>query len=450
MKRLIAIAACVLAMATAAFGAECVAERVGYRGWEAIHMGNGLVDLWIVPDIGGRVIQLEARGHEYFFVNDALAGKVVAQVDENGEPVPWPNYGGDKLWPAPQGADDGEHWPGPGDPVLDGGKFGAEILSPGGDEARVRLTSPVDKGRTGVQFIREFSLRPNEARVFSRTTMRNGIDRPVRWSVWEVTQLDARSPEPPGFNGDLVCYVPASDDSRHEKGFYVMFGDPENPAWRESARSGLIEGHFNYYVGKLGCDSDAGWLTAIDGRSGMAFAQVFEHFGDATYPDDGSSVEFWINGRGEFTFVGEDITLEDDLEVTFPLMEAEVLSPLVSLEPGEEYSFDMLWGVGSARGKPYVATDLSLVARPAAARLLGGVVSVEATVTPFVGGRLSCALVDNEGRRVALRELGLVVPGSRKQMRLAMRAPEATEAQIILTTEPGAEGHVLATLPVVR
>ncbi|HQK93320.1 MAG TPA: hypothetical protein PLD23_07430, partial [Armatimonadota bacterium] len=39
--------------------AQCVAEAVAYRGWDAIHLGNGIVDLWVVPDIGGRIIQVQ-------------------------------------------------------------------------------------------------------------------------------------------------------------------------------------------------------------------------------------------------------------------------------------------------------------------------------------------------------------------------------------------------------
>src|SRR5690606_9267285 len=76
----------------------------------------------ITPALGGRMMQIELNGHPYFFNNEALLGAVA----EDGETDKWLNYGGEKIWPAPQGWGLPDHWPGPPDPVLDGGAY--EVL----------------------------------------------------------------------------------------------------------------------------------------------------------------------------------------------------------------------------------------------------------------------------------------------------------------------------------
>jgi hypothetical protein len=133
--------------------AQCRVEVVNYRGWNVLKMSNELLELSIVPEIGGRIIQFVFDGHGYLFVNDSLAGKVLPY--QEGE---WNNYGGDKLWPAPQGWDGPHQWPGPGDPILDGGRFIYEILQAQGKRASVHLASPPDKERT----------QPSENAVLSR------------------------------------------------------------------------------------------------------------------------------------------------------------------------------------------------------------------------------------------------------------------------------------------
>jgi len=36
-----------------------------YRGWESLCLDNGLVELQVLPDIGGRVIQFRMGGKEF-------------------------------------------------------------------------------------------------------------------------------------------------------------------------------------------------------------------------------------------------------------------------------------------------------------------------------------------------------------------------------------------------
>ena len=93
-----------------------VASEGTYKGWKAISLTNEFSALQIIPDIGGRIIQLTFNGANLFWGNPALYGKSSPEtgLDPDGE---WMNYGGEKLWPAPQGWDNDRQWGGPPDPV---------------------------------------------------------------------------------------------------------------------------------------------------------------------------------------------------------------------------------------------------------------------------------------------------------------------------------------------
>src|SRR5262245_38610408 len=94
---------------TARFLAAAVG-RVGeteYNGWHGQQISNEWVQLIVVPQNGGRLMQVTFNGHPYFFVNPKLAGKYMPPSQTE-----WFNYGGDKLWPLPEGNDDEQHWRG--------------------------------------------------------------------------------------------------------------------------------------------------------------------------------------------------------------------------------------------------------------------------------------------------------------------------------------------------
>ena len=317
--------------------AQCRVEKVNYRGWEAVRLSNGLVELHIVPDIGGRIIQFSFEGHEYLFLNDKLAGKILPYKE--GE---WNNYGGDKLWPAPQGWDTPDEWPGPGDPVLDGGRFSWEIVSPKGKEASIRLVSPPDKERTGIQFSRVVMLRAGQPKVFFENNMTNVSNRRISWGIWSVTQIDASSRDGEGYNAQLDFYCDLNPRSLFRRKYCVLHGLVNNFAWMPDYQRKLFRGHYNYLVGKVGIDSPGGWLASVDGKTGYVLVQRYKHFPGRRYPDD-CSVEFWINGAGSFIAAKKLVENQPNPEKTPYLFEMEILSPLVSLRPGQSYTFETEW-----------------------------------------------------------------------------------------------------------
>ncbi len=182
-------------MASPALSYEAKIESTEYEGWKAYRLTNGIVTLYVTPEIGGRAIQLELGGQTYFFVNKQLAGKVLPE-SQNNLKAGWANYGGDKVWPAPEGWMNDDEWPSIPYYILDGSPFKSEIVKNTPEEVAVRVTSPPDQ-RTGVQFTRTYHVYAGTTRVQVDQVMRNISRRQVRWGIWHLIQNDAADAHDP-------------------------------------------------------------------------------------------------------------------------------------------------------------------------------------------------------------------------------------------------------------
>ena len=104
-----------------------------------LRLKNEFIEVAIAPELGGRIMEFSLSGRNFLFENPLLKGA------ENVQPTSawdgkWLNYGGEKIWPAPQGWGDPEReWGGPPDPFIDGGRF--DILAEG--ENFIEIASPV-------------------------------------------------------------------------------------------------------------------------------------------------------------------------------------------------------------------------------------------------------------------------------------------------------------------
>lgn len=117
-------------------------DNIDYLGWKAIRLANAWVKLTIVPQLGGRLMQVTFGDHDYLFVNQQLKGQSFSP-EVSAAQKRWFNYGGDKIWPLPEGSGDEQHWPGAEGAALDSGVFTAQVLSKG-ETCSVRLTGPSD------------------------------------------------------------------------------------------------------------------------------------------------------------------------------------------------------------------------------------------------------------------------------------------------------------------
>ena len=92
-------------------------------------------------------MQVTFAGHPYLFVNPKYKGQYVPPGGEAAKGR-WINYGGDKIWPMPEGTQDEQHWAGPVSDALDDGDYSFKILSQD-STCKVRLDGPPDP-KTGL------------------------------------------------------------------------------------------------------------------------------------------------------------------------------------------------------------------------------------------------------------------------------------------------------------
>src|SRR5579872_31287 len=137
------VASTIPGLAASSEDQTCRVEATKYRGWDAEQLTNRWVQLVIVPQNGGRLMQVTFNGHAYLFNNPKLAGKYFPPTTGK-----WFNYGGDKLWLLPEGNDDEQHWVGNSD-LIDDGTYDFRKLSDG-KRCEIELTGPADP-QTGVQ-----------------------------------------------------------------------------------------------------------------------------------------------------------------------------------------------------------------------------------------------------------------------------------------------------------
>jgi hypothetical protein len=349
-----------------------------FLGWRALHLDNGIVRAVIVPDIGGRVLQFWLADHPYLFVNEHLAGRLFTP-DENwgdGTISSWKNYGGNKTWPAPQGWDRSDQWPGPPDPVLDSGRF--QTLA--SERSRAVVRSPPDP-RTGLQITRELVLETGAARANLRRTMRNVSNRNVRWSLWDVTQLDCATEQRTVRPGCWMT-IPVNATSRFAGGFEVLYGPADNPQWRMD-RAPVFGVEYAGALGKVGLDSQAGWVAYSDPGGDWVLVHQFSVVAGAPYPDAGATIEVWTHGPGVAAGVDFD---QDHLRGHF--MEMEVLGPLVDLAPGAESSADLVWAACRCPGPIVDVTRAGCTGRSLQLQRLGDAWHVRGGFGVFAPGHV--------------------------------------------------------------
>ncbi|HET7841937.1 MAG TPA: DUF4380 domain-containing protein, partial [Terriglobia bacterium] len=379
-----------------------------YLGWKVYRLSNGLVNLYIAPQLGGRAIQLELGDEHFFFVNKSLAGKVLPE-NENNLKTGWANYGGDKVWPAPEGWDNDDQWPSIPYYVLDGSTWDAEVMTNNSTEVALRVTSPKDP-RSGVQFVRTFHVYAGTTRVKVEELMRNISRRRIRWGIWHLIQndaADARDPSKP--NPELYMYVPLNPRSMFPSGYYNPYGDARHPSYQVLDAGRMLRIHYLYRVGKIAADSDAGWYAVENGQKNICLVETFKYFPGEKYPDN-ASVESWNDGPGIISRGPFDQTLADDPAKTPYFLESEVLSPFATLDPGEEYEFTVQWSPTRAPNPIHDAVWAAAISEPFSASINGNQAILRGVFGVFLPGTLQATFYSSLGEELSHENLMAVDP----------------------------------------
>ena len=428
-----------------------VAAASTYKGWTTLRLTNGLVDIQLLPEIGGRIIQFSLGNKDFLWVNQELGGKLPLT---NGLAADggWFNCGGDKLWPAPQGWDNDEQWPGPPDAVLDGQPYALEKLPSKAGEAAVRLTSRKDL-RSGIQFSRVIRIFDGSTRVSFDATMKNIDSKARRWGIWAHTQLNAAKADGSAHNAQMQAWCPINPKSRFPKGYTVIFGTPDNPTFQPDAKRGLMRVQYQYKVGKIGMDSDRGWVATVDGETGAVFVHRFHFEAGKDYPD-GSSVEFWLNGVGTIHAYNKEMVMPANPAENPYVFESEVLSPCARLQPGETYRWHYDWYACNIGGDfPVVdCTEVGLVAEPLRAEPAGARLRLKGRFGVFAPGYLHADFCDAQGKTIRKINCDLKASPTEPLVldKIVQAPPKAKSIKLFLADKKGKSLGALAevTLPV--
>lgn len=372
--------------------------------WNPVYLQNDCIRLQVVPECGGRVMQYSLGDYDFFW-NNATLVNVRPPPSGLGPDDQWLNYGGEKLWPAPQGWDNDQQWPGPPDAILDGAAHTLELLGDTAALKAIRLTSPQDM-RTGIQFSRSIRCFAHSSRVSIAATMKNIKTEPIRWGIWSHVQLDATNRQGDDYCRDFRACCPLNPDSVFHKGYTVQFGLVNNPTFKADYENGMMQLHYQRMVGKVGIDSPAGWVATINGETGHVFVQRFMYEPYRAYPDD-SSVEFWSHGPGDFFAWGKVNSLGPDPQETPYIWESEILSPYAYLRPGEAYTYHYDWYSAKVAPGAQVLTcnDAGAVCEKLTAIARNGRLHISGRFGIFHQGYLVPILSDSVGNR---KELGTV------------------------------------------
>jgi len=408
----------------------CTAEETNFDGWKAEQLANQWVKLEIVPQLGGRLMQVTFGDHDFLFVNDQLKGQYMPPDTVQHH---WYNYGGDKIWPMPEGSDDEQHWAGAGGEPLDDDPYDLQVLSHG-PTCAVRLTGPVDP-QIGQQYIRDVSITGDSPAISFHAVMKNVSGYPQSWSEQSVSQYNAADPgDPTKFNPDFWGVTPANPNSAYLNGYHVRTGNPGNPGY--TVKDGLFHVHWNNNGGEVWIDSPSDWVAVVDGTTDYTMIERRKYQPGADYPDK-SSIIFFTTGARNRNFPPPQANTqampgaaptqaEPPARPPIYYMEAEVNSPIVQLDPGESYAMDSEWYPTRMDSSFQTATYSGVVGTPLAAAATPTGLVLTGNFGVFYTGRLMAHFYNRGGEAIGTAPAGDVNPLQPLKLQVTVQAPQET------------------------
>jgi len=333
-------------------------------------------------------MQVAFGPHEYLFVNKEYEGKYLPPLEPDA-PAKWYNYGGDKIWPLPEGRHDDQHWPGPVADALDDGDYAFSIVSQG-TACRVRLDGPPDL-RTGLQYSREIGLQADSPKISFHAVMKNASAHAIEWSMQSVTQYNTASPSGNEASAEIWAFTASNESSAYPGGYYVRSGKGKPPGL--NIENGLVALNYRFFESELWVDTQRGWLAVADAATQYAMVERFRIQDGKEYPGK-ATVIFYTNGS-------------EPPEDPLFYMEAEINSLMVRLQPGETYAMDTEWyptRVGKDVLEVTVAGVVAKHLRVSNGRKLTGTFGV------FYPGKVIASFLDKDGKQISEVKLRRVTP----------------------------------------
>lgn len=282
-------------------------ETINYHGWpESVRLANETIELVALTVVGPRVIRLAFLGGENMFHElEATSGKI-------GPADKWTNYGGHRLWHAP------EVMPRTYSPD----SSPLELVSE--ENGAVRLVAKTEAS-TGIQKEMRVAIG---AGVSTAVRVDHLLTNHNPWTVqlapWGISVVGSAGrvilpQEPYQAHGASGNFLPARP--------LVLwpYTDMSDPRWRWGKRYLQLSSNASVKEPqKAGIYNSQGWgayTRASDGGLLLIFTQPDPHGAEA-YPDFGSNYETYT--AGDF-------------------QELETLGPMVHLSPGETVTHTEYW-----------------------------------------------------------------------------------------------------------
>jgi hypothetical protein len=428
----------------AASGPSCTVQDTNFDGWKAVQLANQWVKLEIVPQLAGRLMQVTFGDHDFLFVNDQLKGQY---NPPDAAQHRWYNYGGDKVWPMPEGSQDEQHWAGAGGEPLDDAPFDAQVLSKGATCA-VRLTGPVDP-QIGQQYSRDITITADSPAIYFHAVMKNVSGYPQSWSEQSVSQYNAAAPgDSTTFNPDFWGITPANPASSYLNGFHIRSGTAGNSGY--SVADGLFRVHWNNMGGEVWIDSPGGWVAVVDGTTNYTMVERMKFQPAANYPDKTTVIFFTTGARnrgpqapGPAAAASAPLTAPNAANAApnagqaaasagppqrTPIfyMEAEVNSPVVELGPGESYAMDTQWYPTRMGSDLKTTTYSGAVAEPLVAAGTPNGLVLSGSFGVFYAGQLMAHFYNRGGEAIGTAPAGDANPLQPLKLQATLQAPPET------------------------
>ncbi|HEY1463553.1 MAG TPA: hypothetical protein VGF44_09065 [Terriglobales bacterium] len=289
--------------------AEISVTHTNFHGWDATVLRNRVAEIILVPSIG-RIM--------YFgFFNDGSADVTAQNVlwnnpavgtDQKPDVEGWINFGGDKVWPAPQSdwpKITGRPWPPP--KTFDSTPYTESVE---GDQ--VQLLSSVDSSY-GIRMRRTITIDPQKPVMTVKTTFEKTQGAPVSVAVWMIAQMASPErafillPKKSAFAHGYTNMMPAQPDDIKTNGRLLsLVRDPKDKTMIGS------DGEILLWVGE----------------------QTDVLIENKTAPLPGSNVR-WPDGLHSKIYTNSG----DELKY----VEFELLTPLANLKPGTSSSMSVTY-----------------------------------------------------------------------------------------------------------
>lgn len=336
---------------------SCTVKSTNYLGWKAEQLQNRWVTLEIVPQIGGRLMQVTFNGHDFLYINSQAQGQVFTPETTGRGPR---NYGGDKIWPLPEGNQDEQHWLQGGFQPLDYGVYTLQVLSHG-PTCAVRMTGPPSPD-IGQRYIREISIGSDSPVISFHNVMQNTSGFPQAWSEQTISEYPTHNADGT-LNTKLWSVTELNPQTAYPGGYHIETGPQDNSAY--SVSDGNLRVHWNNISQEVWIDSPSGWLASIDGSTGYTMVERHRIDHTAEYPGKATIIFYSAGARRQRPPQAQTATppatqpqqAQPSAQTPTPsesqrqnqppadgtFIEEEVNSPMVELAPGETYSLDTTW-----------------------------------------------------------------------------------------------------------